>query len=234
MKQSNALIIFAKMPAPGRVKTRLSPPLTPDTAARLYCCMLADTIALARRLPGVGLSLHYQDDPGAGDYFGALAPGLEARPQDGADLGERMANAFRDRFAAGHDRVAIIGSDSPDLPGDYILRGFDLLEGGTDVVFGPSEDGGYYLLAMGQFRSELFSDLPWSSPQLLQASLERAATAGIGTALLPPWYDLDTWDDLRRARAGGGIPAAPLTDDFLRTELASTGLTDSPGRLPTS
>jgi rSAM/selenodomain-associated transferase 1 len=182
--------------------------------------MLRDTIALVGKLPGVHPCIYYQDDPGAVDFFRELAPGVEARPQRGIDLGERMANAFRDRFGEGDDRVAIIGSDAPDLPGEYVLKGLDLLGEGTDVVFGPSEDGGYYLLAMGSFREELFTALPWSRPELLQKSLERAAASGIGAALLPPWYDLDTWDDLLKAHGRGGMPGAPLTGDFIRNWLA--------------
>lgn len=236
MKQSQTLIIFAKKPAPGRVKTRLSPPLPPETATELYSCMLRDTISLAGKLPGVTPCIYYQDDPGAADFFRGFAPGVDVRPQRGADLGERMANAFRDRFREGDDRVAIIGSDAPDLPGDYVLKGFDLLEGGTDVVFGPSEDGGYYLLAMGKLREELFTGLPWSRPELLRESLERAAVSGISTLLLPPWYDLDTWDDLLKAGGRGGMPGAPLTDDWIRNQLPPTGLLreDAPERPPIS
>lgn len=216
MNGSRSLIIFAKHPSPGRVKTRLSPPLSPETAAELYRCMLCDTIAMARRLPDLRLCLYYQDDAGAGGYFASLAPGVEARPQRGIDLGERMANAFRDQFRDGADRVAIIGSDSPDLPGEYILKAYDLLDGGDDGVFGPAEDGGYYLLAMGRMWRELFAGLPWSSGDLLNASLERGRGAGMRVSLLPEWYDMDTSADLLGAIDRGGMPSAPLTDSFLR------------------
>jgi len=216
MKPSNALIIFAKQPAPGRVKTRLSPPLTLEGAAELYSCMLRDTIALAGGLPDLHISIHYQDDPGAADYFAGLAPGVESYPQRGGDLGVRMKNAFDRLFSRGFPMVAIIGSDSPDLPGEYIKRAYGMLGEGADAVFGPAEDGGYYLLAMGRLREELFSGLPWSSGELLRASLERARGAGIKVSLLPEWRDMDTREDLLRAIDRGGIPTAPLTDSFLR------------------
>lgn len=221
MTDSRALIIFAKQPLPGRVKTRLSPPLSSESAAELYACMLRDTVARAGELAGVRLCIYYQDDAGAGDYFARIAPTVDARPQRGTDLGERMAGAFADLFREGHDRVAIIGSDSPDIPLDYIRQSFDLLGEGTDAVFGPCEDGGYYLLAMGKLWHELFRELPWSRPELLRDSLERAGKAGITTALLPPWYDMDTVADLDRVLSGGGIPCAPLTDDFLHHRLPS-------------
>jgi len=216
MESSNALILFAKQPLAGRVKTRLSPLLTAETGAELYSCMLRDTIATAMALPGIFLTLHYQDDPGAAAHFAALAPGIESQPQQGEDLGKRMEFAFARLFRQGFDRVAIIGSDSPDLPAEYILRTYELLGGGADAVFGPADDGGYYLLAMSCLRRELFSGLPWSSGDLLEASLGRAREAGIRTALLPQWYDLDTCDDLVRVIEKGGIPSAPLTDAFLR------------------
>jgi len=216
MESSNALILFAKQPLAGRVKTRLTPPLTPETGAKLYSCMLRDTITAAMALPDIFLTIHYQDDPGTAAYFAALAPGIESQPQRGEDLGKRMEHAFDSLFRQGFDRIAIIGSDSPDLPAEYVLRAYELLDGGADAVFGPADDGGYYLLAMSCLRRELFSGLPWSSGELLETSLGRAREAGIRTALLPQWYDLDTCDDLVRVIEKGGIPSAPLTNSFLR------------------
>ncbi|HZV80754.1 MAG TPA: TIGR04282 family arsenosugar biosynthesis glycosyltransferase [Geobacteraceae bacterium] len=224
MNHSRALIIFAKQPLPGRVKTRLSPHLPAEAAAEFYRCMLEDTVARAMSLSQVQVFLYYQDDAGAGEYFAALAPRVETLPQRGADLGERMADAFADQFRQGTDRVAIIGSDSPDLPGEYILQAFDLLDGGNDVVFGPAEDGGYYLLAMGKLWKELFTGLPWSSPELLSSSLKRAGQGDLKAALLPKWYDMDTCADLVRAMGRGGTPSAPLTDAFLRENFMPANL----------
>jgi len=216
MEPANALILFAKQPLAGRVKTRLTPPLSPKAGAALYGCMLRDTMATALALPDIFLTIHYQNDPGAAAWFASLAPGIALQPQQGEDLGKRMERAFDHLFQQGFDRVAIIGSDSPDLPAEYILQAYELLDGGADAVFGPADDGGYYLLAMSCLRRELFSGLPWSSGELLQASLARAREAGIRTALLPQWYDLDTCEDLLRIIDSGGVPSAPLTDGFLR------------------
>jgi len=216
MNNSRALIIFAKQPATGRVKTRLTPPLSPGEAAELYRCMLCDTLAKVRRLPGIVPVIFYQDDPGAGEYFQSLAPEMEALPQRGSDLGERMQLAFAEMFGRGHAEVAIIGSDSPDLPGEFIVRSFRLLaDGGKDLVVGPTEDNGYYLLAMRRVWRELFHAMPWSTAEVLPLTLARADSAGISTGLLPVWYDIDAAADLRRPELADERNDAFLTREFL-------------------
>lgn len=196
---SRALIIFAKYPLPGRVKTRLSPPLTPEEAAGLYRCMLLDTLTMVASLSDISPFIFFQNEPGAAAYFRKIAPGTASQPQRGRDLGERMRNAFTEIFSRGFSQVAIIGTDSPDLPPEHIIKAFGLLEGEqTDLVFGPAEDGGYYLLAMKKLWEGLFSDLPWSSAGLLAASVARAETLRLGAAFLPEWHDIDTGVDLRR------------------------------------
>jgi len=186
---------------------------------------------MAGGLRGVNLCICYQDDPGAVDYFASLAPGVELTPQRGADLGERMAAAFMERFAGGDGSVAIIGSDSPDLPPVYVMEAFRLLDEGSDAVFGPAEDGGYYLVAMKRVWPELFTDLPWSSESLLAASLARAAQSGIGVGLLPPWSDLDEWGDLLGGVESGRLAAAPQTLGFIR-EMILPGLARKEGSTP--
>lgn len=194
-----AAIIFAKKPVSGTVKTRLCPPLTPEEATGLYSCMLEDTLAMARSLTGLTPFILFQDDPGAAEYFAALAPGILALPQKGDDLGKRIENAFEEIFARGFNVAAIIGTDSPNLPIEYIYEAFSLLEyEHTEVVFGPAEDGGYYLLALKRVWKELFSELPWSSGELLAASVERAKDAHLGASFLPMWYDIDSASDLKR------------------------------------
>jgi rSAM/selenodomain-associated transferase 1 len=162
--------------------------------------MLLDSIAMASSLTGVVPYIFFQDDPGAASYFKALAPEIISTPQTGKNLGERMHSAFSGIFDRGFIQIAIIGTDSPDLPPDYVLKAFSLLESDrTDVVFGPAEDGGYYLLAMKRIWRELFTDLPWSSVGLLAASLARSAEIHLGASVLPIWYDIDTAADLQRA-----------------------------------
>ncbi|WP_298437583.1 TIGR04282 family arsenosugar biosynthesis glycosyltransferase [Geobacter sp.] len=212
---SKTLLIFAKKPTPGRVKTRLVPPLSADAAAELYRCMLFDVLGKVGQMTGVDRQLCYEEGEGARGYFEGVFSG-ELFPQEGHDLGERMAGAFRRAFDRGDGRVAIIGTDSPDLPPEFVGLAYALLaDPAVDAVFGPSEDGGYYLLAMKRFHPELFAHIPWSTEHVLECSLARAAEAGLATALLPPWYDVDTADDLRRPGLVAPESTAPLTREFL-------------------
>lgn len=214
----NALIIFAKRPVPGRVKTRLSPPLSLAEAAGLYRAMLLDVIAKAATLPGVDKHIFYVPEEGAAAFFAETAPGMACSPQDGDDLGERMANAFRALFAAGYGRVAIIGSDLPDLPLSRVEEAFALLESGeADAVFGPSEDGGYFLVAMGELHGGLFREIPWSSGEVLEMSLARGREAGLRVSFLPVWHDVDTMEDLRRPELLDEGNDAPRTREFIRS-----------------
>ena len=216
---SLALIIFAKKPLPGAVKTRLSPPLTPEKAADLYSCMIQDTLGMALTLSGVTPFIFFQDDSGAADYFEDLAPEVISFPQSGKDLGLRMRDAFAVILKRGFAKVAIIGTDSPDLPPEYIFEAYTLLEyEHTDVVFGPSGDGGYYLLAMKMVWEELFRGLPWSSAGLLAASVETAKDLCLGASFLPVWHDIDTEADLHRAELLDEKNPANKTRAFIISE----------------
>ena len=210
-----ALILFAKYPRPGSVKTRFSPPFTPEEAAALYRCMLLDTIAAVSRLDNIDRYLFYVADPDADDYFRSAAGEMTTLPQRGGDLGERMAGAFRLLFGKGYREVTIIGSDSPDLPGEFIADAFRRLGDGADAVFGPTGDGGYYLLAMKQLQEELFRDIPWSSGDVLCRSLAVAEENGLQVALLPLWHDLDTVVDLLRPELLREENGAALTREFV-------------------
>ncbi len=211
------------MPIAGRVKTRLVPSLTPQEAAELYRCMLLDILARTERLNQVERLLFYEDEPETASFFRTVTS-LTPLPQRGDDLGERMAAAFATAFARGHGRVAIIGTDSPDLPLAYIREAFARLgDRETDTVFGPSEDGGYYLLAMKRLHHELFRDITWSSGEVLRESLARAGAAGISCSLLPTWYDVDTMADLERPGLVDEANEAPLTREFIRTRLRALG-----------
>jgi uncharacterized protein len=212
-----ALLIFAKRPLSGSVKTRLVPPFTAGEAASLYCCMLRDVLAKVETLTDCACYLFYGEGPGARDYFRETVPGMECLPQQGGDLGERMAAAFGHAFAMGHGTAVVIGTDSPDLPLSFIEAAFGRLEAGEGrVVLGPSEDGGYYLLGMTCLHAELFRDVPWSSGEVLLESLRRAEEAGIAVSLLPVWHDVDTAADLERPELIEEWNGAPRTRAFLK------------------
>jgi rSAM/selenodomain-associated transferase 1 len=217
----NALLIIAKRPAAGQTKTRLSPPLAPDAAAALYECLLADTLALARRAQGADLGILYLPE-GSEDYFARLAPDFSLTLQQGAGLGERLDTALTALLARGYRRAVIMNSDGPSLPAEYLTAAFDALARGAEVVFGPSDDGGYYLVGASRPVPRLLRDVKMSTPTVLADTLALAATERLRVALLPPWYDVDEVADLRRlARelADAPVTVAPRTRAYLK-ELA--------------
>lgn len=213
----NALLIFAKWPEPGRVKTRLSPPLSEQHAAELYRCMLLDTLDTTAEISDVQRMIFFDGDPERAADFRLLAPDATVIRQEGSDLGERLERASEKAFAAGYRQVVIIGADAPHMPVERVMEAFDLLEQKTgDVVFGPSDDGGYYLVALNRNCPQLFRDIPWSSSETLASSREKARSAGLKTVLLQHGFDLDTFDDLRRLmEEPAQCAAAPRTTAFL-------------------
>jgi rSAM/selenodomain-associated transferase 1 len=191
------LIIFAKEPRPGRVKTRLSPPLSPEEAAQLYHSFLQDILEEMARVPAVRLALAFSP-PGAQGFFRSQAfPGADLFPQEGADLGERMARAFARGFAEGFGPVLLRGSDVPDLAAAVVSEAREVLAAGqAEVALGPCPDGGYYLVGLSEPQPSLFQGPAWSSGTVLTDTLRLARELGLRVHLLPPWTDIDTSADL--------------------------------------
>lgn len=192
----NGLIVFAREPLPGRVKTRLAADIGDTAAADVYSWMLGDVLDNCRKLVGIETIVYWAADS---DTIQSLAGRYDcvSTRQVNADLGQRMQAAFSEMFTSGFETCCIIGSDAPDLPVSYILEAFNLLSAQqADVVFGPSHDGGYYLIGLSQPCPSLFIDIDWSTPQVLQQSLVAAGRTGLKAVLLPEWYDIDTHDDL--------------------------------------
>lgn len=203
-----ALAIMAKVPVPGRVKTRLCPPLDAQQAASLARAFLLDTLAAAFALKRVAVFWAYSP-PDAGALCRKIAgQDIACLPQEGDDLGQRMDRLSRRLLAAGHPAVAILGTDAPTLPAAILVDALHRIAGGrADLVFGPSEDGGYYLVGLRRPLPDLFVDIDWGGPAVLADSLERARRLGLSASLLPSWFDVDTPEDLarlRRALADGG------------------------------
>jgi rSAM/selenodomain-associated transferase 1 len=191
-----ALGIFAKRPDAGRVKTRLIGELGPERAARLAELLLLDA---ADAWAGEGGRRVIAYDPeDAGPWFDARVPSSFAlRPQATGDLGERMAAFFQDEFEDGATRVVLIGCDSPTLDPAFVASAFLLLEH-KDIVLGPATDGGYYLIGCRRpLVPSLFEGIAWGTPDVLAQTVRRVRAAGRSLAVLPPWYDVDTPDDLR-------------------------------------
>ena len=191
------LIVFAREPLPGEVKTRLAATVGDRVAAELYEQMLQDVLEAVQQLNGVNLVVYWsckeQSLPELAKKYHC-----SSRIQRSGDLGQRMQAAFAEMFADGCKVCCIIGSDAPDLPLPYIVEAYQLLAvPETDVVFGPSRDGGYYLLGLRQLLPQLLMDIPWSSAAVLERSLAVAREAGLTTVLLPEWQDIDTVEDLQ-------------------------------------
>jgi len=204
------LIIFAKEPLPGKVKTRLAQDVGDQAAAELYGAMLGDVLEKAVSLDDVRPMVFWVLETGRIPDHTEF-PGLEMFEQQGSDLGERMKNAFISAFDLGIEACCCIGSDLPDLPVEYVRQAFrDLERAETDVVFGPAEDGGYYLVGIKTMHDRLFTGIAWSSSRVLESSLERAREMELRTGLLPAWYDIDMIGDLRRLLLSPG-QAAPRT-----------------------
>ncbi len=194
------LILFARVPEPGRAKTRLAPGLGEEGAARLCQAFLDDAIALCGRVEGASLELWASGGAGASDgtgvreYFTGRYPELPVQLQSGRDLGERLSGAFESSFAAGADHVVITGSDHLTLPSSYLDRAFSALVD-AQLVIGPSADGGYYAIGLARHAwpvaASLFVGVPWSTPAVLETTCRTARRLGFGHVELPEWYDVD-------------------------------------------
>lgn len=205
MAPTDALIVFAKRPVPGEVKTRLLPALSAEEAAALYEAFLRDALAAYRRLD-VALRL-YLSPPAAALPEGLVPEGVSVHWQQGDGLGARMERAFVETFAAGAERAVIIGTDHPTLPLAFVAEAFARLEGPEDVTIGPSDDGGYYLLGMRDFHPQLFRGMTYSHDRVFEETLARVPD-GATPVILPLWYDVDTPESLARARAELAADAA--------------------------
>ncbi len=196
----NALIVVAKRPAPGQTKTRLVPPLSREEAAALYEGFLRDTLDLMRGVPDVQHVIAYLPHA-ARAYFAQLAPGFELLPQSGGDLGTRLDRALTHYLDRGYARAVIMNSDGPTLPSEYLRQAFELLADDVEVVLGPSDDGGYYLIGLKRPAPRLLRDVRMSTAHVLADTLHIAQEEGRRVALLPAWYDVDDRAALERLLA---------------------------------
>ncbi|MBI4354847.1 MAG: TIGR04282 family arsenosugar biosynthesis glycosyltransferase [Candidatus Omnitrophica bacterium] len=191
---SGTLVVFAKTPRAGYVKTRLVPPLTSREAAALAEALLRDTASAARRVPVRRRLIAYAPQPPAPRH---RPRGFAVMAQRGHSLGARMLVAFRQFLRPGVP-VVIIGTDSPTLPGRHLQQAFLALRD-HDLVVGPTDDGGYYLLGISRpVSAALFRGVVWSSSSVCRRTLANARRLGYSVRRLPIWHDIDTLPDLRR------------------------------------
>ena len=196
-EKKNALIVVAKRPAPGNTKTRLSPPLSPEQACGLYECFLFDTLEQIRQVDGVERVIAYLPADARG-YFHRLAPDFQLIQQEGPDLGARLDHALTSYLSRGYENVVIMDSDSPTLPVDHLSQAFLALSDGAQVVLGPCEDGGYYLIGCSQPVPRLLREVRMSTPTVAADTIALASEEDLHLTQLPTWYDVDDGDSLVR------------------------------------
>jgi rSAM/selenodomain-associated transferase 1 len=186
------IVVFGRVPVPGRVKTRLAEALGPDAAAEVYRALLEHVLAeaCATELP-VTLALA---EPSRVDNWHVPA-GLRIEHQATGDLGKRMRSAFSGRFAAGAQAIVLVGSDVPAISADHLLQAVAALTR-VPVVLGPATDGGYWLMGQRSPGLDLFSGVPWSSPRTMQATRDRLLGLAVMFEELAALRDLDTTKDL--------------------------------------
>ncbi|HUF27425.1 MAG TPA: TIGR04282 family arsenosugar biosynthesis glycosyltransferase [Gemmatimonadaceae bacterium] len=202
------LIIFARYPERGRVKTRLAAELGDDGALAVYRDIAGRVIDVMSGCSSYRTVVAYTPAHRAAGMRRWLGAGPTLRAQSEGDLGARMAEAIEHALSKGARRVVVIGTDCPDLDPPAVERAFQLLDE-SDVVFGPARDGGYYLIGVSRPHVALFTGIPWSTPDTLGLTLERAVAAGLSVALLDTRRDIDTAADWRdwcaeRERAADG------------------------------
>jgi len=222
-----ALVVMAKAPREGRVKTRLARAYPASDVARLSECMLLDTLALAQSLPRVHVAVMCP----AGDVVdlsARLPAGVEVVGQDGEGLADALASVFRHFVPAGFRRVIAVDGDSPHLPPGILEAAFVLCDT-NDLVVGPTEDGGYYLVGTSASHPRLFDASPLGTAGAYEALRARARSLGLSVGVVDPWYDVDEPADLSRLAADLRLtPArAPRTAAFLASWGRTPGAPDA-------
>jgi rSAM/selenodomain-associated transferase 1 len=230
-----ALAVMTKAPQAGKVKTRLTPPLSSEEAAALNTCFLRDTAAAIAKTAekGTARGIAVYTPVGAEAAYAEILPEeFELVPQRGDAFGERLLFATEDLLQLGFDSLCLIDSDSPTVPERAFVEAVEFLSQPRDgVVLGPSDDGGYYLIGLKQRHHQLFEGIDWSTDRVLEQTIQRAREIVLPVHLLPTWYDVDDCTTLSRlcqeffgenGSASHGHPA-PATRQFLHELLQREG-----------
>lgn len=206
-----AVVVFGREPVAGRVKTRLAAAIGDAAAARIYAVLLDHTLGQVRNCDTHAV-LSVSDPPSSG-WRPSLGIPVEVQPA--GDLGKRLVSAFERRFSEGFERVVVVGSDIPGLTTAMVTAALGRLTTYQAAV-GPSRDGGYWLIGQRHPGADLFSDVPWSSLQTLEATRQRIRELGLSLVELAVLEDVDTRTDLEAVLASGKL----ATDLILRIDQA--------------
>ncbi|WP_396636754.1 TIGR04282 family arsenosugar biosynthesis glycosyltransferase [Maribacter sp. R77961] len=197
VNSKNLLLIFTRNPELGKCKTRLAAKVGDDAALEIYKFLLNHTAAITKNLYATK-AVYYSDKIWENDIWDPTV--FDKKLQEGADLGERMANAFKDGFEKGFERIIVIGSDMYDLNQQNLEEAFLALEK-NDYVVGPALDGGYYLLGMKKYKEDLFKNKDWGTASVLEATLKDLKQEGL--QLLTEKNDVDHFEDIKDIEAFG-------------------------------
>ena len=196
--RAELLIIFVKAPRPGTVKTRLAREIGEAAACAAYCRMVNDLRSNLARLEPV--EIRFTPDDARKEVVQWLRPGWRLAPQGVGELGTRLQAAFAQAFASGSKRVVVIGSDCPTVTASDIELGWNELQE-HDMVIGPAQDGGYWLIGLRSARPRLFQEINWSTSTVLVETLKRAEAAGLKVKLMRQRSDIDSpadWKEFLR------------------------------------
>jgi len=194
---TDALLVFAKVPRPGEVKTRLTTALSPEAASRFYAAFLQDALD---QYSALDASVRLYLAPPIPDALPIDVPaGISVHEQEGNGLGARMKNALQNALTDAA-RAVVIGTDHPTLPTEFVRRAFEALDAQPSVCIGPTDDGGFYLLGMNAFWPEPFQGMSYSHEDVFSDTLARIKSLAADVTVLPQWYDVDSPSDLRRLR----------------------------------
>lgn len=195
VKDKKLLLIFIKNPEKGTVKTRLAKTVGNEKAYQTYLKLIDYTLEVARQVEArkqIWYSSFVDEEDGLG------GPAFEKKVQKGRNLGERMATAFRQGFKDGFEKVLIIGSDCPGITTEIIESAYARLDQ-QEVVIGPSEDGGYYLVGSKKFIPQIFDNIPWSTESVYPETIRILRDKSLSYSALPTLNDIDTEEDLRNS-----------------------------------
>ena len=228
-----AVAVMAKAPGVSPVKSRLHAALTAERATELYRCFLLDRLDAVAALENVSAVIAFTPEEAERVVKELAPPGFRLIAQRGGDLGQRLSGLLAELLERGHAGAIAIDSDSPTLPMRYVAEAAEVLAAGRgDVVLGPCDDGGYYLVGLGSPQPALFEDIAWSTDTVFAATLEKAHSRGLSVHVLPRWFDVDTEADLQRLHAemmiGANRPAR--TCAFVQQLYARAGGLAKPGR----
>lgn len=216
------IIIMAKVPRAGNVKTRLQPYLTPEQSADFAACLLYDTIEKVKSLQNQLIIAYSPHDER--EFFDKFSLGETLfTEQKGSDLGEKMFNAFEFAFSRNIDSAVMIGTDSPTFPGEFIAHAFNDLET-FDAELGKTADGGFYLIGLNNLKTEIFENVEWSSEKTFRQTKENILNLDLKLKQMPEWFDVDEPADLEKLRedfAQNEISrlTAPNTFEWMRANL---------------